>query len=245
MRIELGLSQDGQTCYFHEENGRCLVYEPGSGLTDKAVTIARRLPQMPSKVVAVGLNYADHAREANLAVPQRPVLFIKPSTAVIGPEASVVYPDGVTRLDYEAELGVVIGKPCRKVSRQDAKDYIMGYTCVNDVTARDLQPLDGQWTHAKSFDTFCPLGPWIETDVDPTNLRVEAWLNGELRQQSSTANLIFDVYTLVEFISGIMTLNVGDVIATGTPAGVGPMQVGDEIEIAIEGIGRLKNRIAR
>ena len=245
MRVELGLSQNGQTCYFHEDEGRCLVYEPGNGLTDQVVKINKRLRLTPSKIVAVGLNYRDHASEMNLALPETPVIFMKPATSVIGHSEAIVYPAGVTRLDYEAELGVVIGKPCRKVSRQDASGFILGYTCVNDVTARDLQPLDGQWTRAKSYDTFCPLGPWIETELDPSSLTVEAWLNGELRQRSNTGNLIFDVFSLVEFVSNIMTLNVGDVIATGTPSGVGPMQVGDEIEIAIEGIGRLKNRIVR
>ncbi|OPZ60416.1 MAG: Ureidoglycolate lyase [Deltaproteobacteria bacterium ADurb.Bin510] len=245
MRIERGLGQDGQACYYVQTDGRCRLFEPASGLTDQEVVITQNLRLEPTKIVAVGLNYRDHAAEMKLDLPATPVIFMKPATTVIGPDEAIVYPEGVTRLDYEAELGVVIAKTCRKVSRAQAREFILGYTCVNDVTARDLQPLDGQWTRAKSYDTFCPLGPWIETVLDPTRLKIEAFLNGELRQCSNTANLIFDVFTLVEFISNIMTLNPGDVIATGTPAGIGPMQVGDEIEIAIEGLGRLRNRVAR
>lgn len=245
MRVERGLSTDAQACFFVESEGGCRLIDPAGGLIDQPVSIVRRLPLAPSKIVAVGLNYRDHAAEMKLDLPVSPVIFLKPASSVIGPDETIVYPAGVTRLDFEAELGVVIAKPCRKVCRAAAADYILGYTCVNDVTARDLQALDGQWTRSKSFDTFCPLGPWIETGLDPLNLAIEARLNGAVCQRSNTANLIFDVFTLVEFISSIMTLNAGDVIATGTPAGVGPMRLGDEIEVAIEGLGRLKNRVGR
>ncbi|WP_449245674.1 fumarylacetoacetate hydrolase family protein [Desulfobacca acetoxidans] len=203
-------------------------------------------PCEPSKIIALGLNYRDHAAEMRMALPTEPLIFLKPSTAVIGPSTPIVYPPQSHRVDYEAELGVVIGRPVSKVSEAKAKNYILGYTCVNDVTARDLQKKDGQFTRSKSFDTFCPLGPWIETDIaDPDNLVVEAILNGERRQHSTTQNLVFGVAALISFISHIMTLLPGDVIATGTPSGVGPMQPGDHIEIRVEGVGSLHNHVTR
>ena len=169
---------------------------------------------------------------------------MKPSTAVIGPDEDIVYPDMSRRVDYEAELAVVIGKTGRHVKEEDFRDYVLGYTCINDVTARDLQKKDGQFTRSKSFDTFAPLGPWIETAIaDPDNLTVEAYLNGERRQHSNTSNLVFGVASLVSFISRIMTLLPGDVIATGTPSGIGPMRPGDVVEIRVEGIGTLRNRL--
>jgi 2-keto-4-pentenoate hydratase/2-oxohepta-3-ene-1,7-dioic acid hydratase in catechol pathway len=201
-------------------------------------------PCEPSKIVAVGLNYKDHAKEIGASLPEEPLLFMKPSTSVIGPDEDIAYPAMSKRVDYEAELAVVIGKPCHQVMETAAKDYILGYTAINDVTARDLQQKDGQWTRAKSFDTFAPLGPWIETEIsDPDNLTVEAYLNGKRCQHSTTGNLIFGVFKLVSFISQIMTLLPGDVIATGTPAGIGPMQPGDVVEVRVEGIGRLRNRL--
>jgi 2-keto-4-pentenoate hydratase/2-oxohepta-3-ene-1,7-dioic acid hydratase in catechol pathway len=201
-------------------------------------------PCEPTKIVALGLNYRDHAAEFGRPIPEEPLLFMKPSTAVIGPDEDIVYPAMSRRVDYEAELAVVIGRPCRHVKAEDFRDYVLGYTCINDVTARDLQKKDGQFTRSKSFDTFAPLGPWIETDIpDPDNLTVEAFLNSEPRQHSSTRNLVFPVGALVAFISRIMTLLPGDVIATGTPAGVGPMQPGDVVEIRVEGIGALRNRV--
>ncbi|MCL6634270.1 MAG: fumarylacetoacetate hydrolase family protein [Peptococcaceae bacterium] len=200
-------------------------------------------PCRPSKSVCVGLNYRDHAAEFGLPIPEEPVLFIKPSTAVIGPGESIIYPATSRQVDYEAELAVVIGRPCRKVKAGEAAEYILGYTCANDVTARDLQRKDGQWTRAKSFDTFLPLGPYIVSDLDPGDLSISMRLNGALRQRSSTRNLIFSVPELLSFISDIMTLNPGDVILTGTPGGVGPVAVGDEIEVEIEGIGTLWNRV--
>ncbi|HSQ77681.1 MAG TPA: fumarylacetoacetate hydrolase family protein, partial [Nitrospirota bacterium] len=200
-------------------------------------------PCNPSKVVAVGLNYRDHAHELGLAIPEEPVIFLKPATTIIGPGESVIYPGTSSRVDYEAELGVVVKDRTRNISPEEAPDHILGYTCANDITARDLQKKDGQWTRAKSFDTFCPVGPWIETDLDPGDLLIQSYLNGERRQSSRTSQLIFKVRELVSFISGIMTLEPGDFIITGTPAGIGPMKPGDEIEVRIEGIGSLKNRV--
>jgi len=201
-------------------------------------------PCEPTKIIALGLNYRDHAAEFGHPIPDEPLIFLKPSTAVIGPDEDIVYPAISRRVDYEAELAVVIGRPCRNVPPEEIRDYILGYTCFNDVTARDLQKKDGQFTRSKSFDTFAPLGPWIETEIpDPDNLTVEAYLNGERRQHSSTRNQVFSVATLVAFISRVMTLLPGDVIATGTPAGVGPMQPGDVAEIRLEGIGTLRNRL--
>ncbi len=200
-------------------------------------------PSLPSKIIAIGVNYRDHAEEMGKEIPEEPLIFLKPGTAVIGHNDDIVHPDTSKRVDYEAELAIVIGKRAHRVSYEDAKDHILGYTCFNDVTARDLQKKDVQYTRAKGFDTFAPVGPWIETEIDPTDLVVESYLNGLLKQSSSTANLIFDPYYLVSFISHVMTLLPGDIISTGTPSGVGPMKPGDEIEIRIKGIGSLVNRV--
>jgi 2-keto-4-pentenoate hydratase/2-oxohepta-3-ene-1,7-dioic acid hydratase in catechol pathway len=209
--------------------------------TKKTGEVKLLSPCLPSKIVALGLNYRDHAEEVKMAIPKEPLLFIKPSTSVIGPGEAIIYPTMSKRVDYEAELAVVIGKVAKNVSEERAADYILGYTCLNDVTARDLQPKDGQWTLSKGFDTFAPIGPWIVTEIDPHHLDVSSYLNGEPRQHSNTKNLIFGPYQLVSFISHIMTLLPGDVIATGTPSGIGPMVVGDKIDVIIEGIGRLSN----
>lgn len=200
-------------------------------------------PVIPSKVVAVGLNYRDHAEELGFAIPDDPILFLKPATAVIGPGDTILYPEMSSRVDYEAELGVVIRDRVQNVKPEDAPKHILGYTCANDVTARDLQKKDGQWTRAKSFDTFCPVGPCIETELEPGSVLVEAYLNGQRKQSSHTSNFIFGVPYLVSFISKVMTLYPGDLIITGTPSGIGPMQPGDEIEVRIEGIGSLRNRV--
>ena len=200
-------------------------------------------PCLPRKAMCIGLNYRDHANELGLAIPAAPVVFLKPSTSVTDPGALIEYPAMSSRVDYEAELVVVIGKKARHVKESETADYILGYTCGNDVTARDLQPKDGQWTVAKSFDTFLPFGPWIDTEVDPSSLRVEAYHNGVRKQSSSTANLIFPVPYLVSYLSRIMTLEPGDIIMTGTPAGIGPMARGDKIVVSIEGIGSLENRV--
>lgn len=200
-------------------------------------------PCSPSKIVAVGLNYRDHAKELGMSTSDTPILFLKPPTSIIGPGEVITYPAMSAQVDYEAELGVVIKDRIRDIKPEEARDHILGYTCVNDVTARDLQKKDGQWTRAKSFDTFCPLGPWIETDLDPADLLVEAYLNGERRQSSRTSQFIFSVHQLISFISEIMTLYPGDLVITGTPPGVGPMKPGDAIEVRIEGIGSLTNRV--
>jgi 2-keto-4-pentenoate hydratase/2-oxohepta-3-ene-1,7-dioic acid hydratase in catechol pathway len=201
------------------------------------------LKQQPTKVVLVGLNYKDHARELQMPLPDEPILFLKPPTALIGPEDYIVYPAQTKRVDYEAELAVVMKAECKNVEPGEVMDFIEGYTCLNDVTARDLQRKDVQWTRAKSFDTFCPVGPRIVTDIDPNNVKIQSYLNGELRQDSNTSNFIFNVEELVSFTSKVMTLQQGDIIATGTPSGIGAMQRGDTVEIKIEGIGTLRNYV--
>jgi 2-keto-4-pentenoate hydratase/2-oxohepta-3-ene-1,7-dioic acid hydratase in catechol pathway len=199
-------------------------------------------PILPSKVVAVGKNYADHAREMGGEAPASPVIFLKPSTSVIGPGDVIRLPQS-DRVDHEAELAVVIGRPARDVSRADALSYVLGYTCANDVTARDQQKADVQFTRGKGHDSFCPIGPWIETVLDPADVRVTATVNGELRQDGRTSQMLHDVATLIEFMSGVMTLLPGDVILTGTPAGVGPIKEGDTVSVEIEGIGALTNPV--
>ena len=200
-------------------------------------------PCLPTKIICGGLNYKDHAAEMGMSIPVDPLIFMKPSSAVLDPGGVIKFPPLSKQLEYEGELAVVIGKKAKDVSEADAHAYILGYTCINDVTARDLQKKDGQWTRAKSFDTFAPLGPWIETELDPCCQDIETCVNGERRQSSNTSNMIFSVFYLVSFISRVMTLNPGDVIATGTPPGVGQMHVGDEVEVRISGIGSLKNKI--
>jgi 2-keto-4-pentenoate hydratase/2-oxohepta-3-ene-1,7-dioic acid hydratase in catechol pathway len=206
-------------------------------------------PILPSKILALGRNYRDHAAELGNPVPTSPMLFMKPSTSVIGPGAAIRLPASSNRIDYEGELAAVIGKPCRDVKAEDAASVILGYTVANDVTARDLQRSDVQFTRAKGFDSFCPLGPWIETDLDPQTfvdgVRIQTHVNGDVRQDGSTADLIFDIPTLIAHVSSVMTLLPGDVILTGTPEGVGPMEVGDEVEVSIAGIGTLVNKVAQ
>lgn len=202
-------------------------------------------PCMPTKIVCVGKNYADHAKEMNDSVPEEPVLFLKPPSSLLSSGEHIVYPKQSKRVDYEAELAVVINRRTRHVKAEHAKDHIAGYTCFNDVTARDLQTKDVQWTRAKGFDTFSPVGPFIATDIDPHGLGIRSKLNGEVKQEGNTKDMIFDVYKLVEFISGVMTLEPGDIIATGTPSGIGPMKPGDVIEIEIDNIGTLKNKVVQ
>ncbi len=199
----------------------------------------------PSKVIAIGLNYRDHAKEFNMDIPEYPLIFLKPSTSVIGDGDDIIFPPQTRELHYEGELGIVISRQAKNVPVSKAGAYIAGFTCANDVTARDLQRMDGQWTRAKSFDTFCPLGPRLVSDIDPGVLRITTRVNGQIRQQSTTANMIFNVYDLVSFVSGIMTLLPGDVIITGTPPGVGPLNPGDTVEVDIENIGILKNKVCR
>jgi 2-keto-4-pentenoate hydratase/2-oxohepta-3-ene-1,7-dioic acid hydratase in catechol pathway len=195
-------------------------------------------------VICLGVNYRSHAVETGLPIPPVPLLFLKPPTAVIGPEDLIVLPrQDRRRVDYEAELAVVIGRHAREVPRERARDCVLGYTCFNDVSERYSQKSDGQWTRAKGHDTFAPMGPWIEMDVDPDDLAVESILNGEVRQSARTSDLIFGVDQIISFVSAIMTLLPGDVIATGTPSGIGRMKPGDTIEIRIEKIGTLRNYV--
>ena len=201
-------------------------------------------PCVPTKIVAIGLNYRSHAEELGMALPEDPMVFMKPPTAVIGPDEEIIYPEMSSRVDYEGELAVVIGKKCRFVTEEDSEKYIAGYTCFNDVTARDLQRKDVQFTRAKGFDSFAPMGPFIETDINPCNVKIETFLNGEKKQSGNTNDLIFPVRTIVSFLSKIMTLCPGDIIATGTPSGIGPMKRGDVVEVRIEGIGTLQNKVA-
>ncbi|MBU2600004.1 fumarylacetoacetate hydrolase family protein [bacterium] len=204
----------------------------------------KKLPLFkPTKIIACGLNYLDHVNELKMDIPKKPIIFLKPSTSIIGHLEPIIYPKMANQVDYEAELALVIKDKVKNVSVKEAPNYILGYTCFNDVTARDLQKKDGQWTRAKSFDTFSPLGPKIISDLDPTNLDIALYLNGELKQSSHTSNLIFSPFYLISFISQIMTLLPGDIIATGTPAGIGPMKIGDKVEVKIEKIGSLINYV--
>ena len=205
-------------------------------------------PVLPrSKVIGIGRNYRAHAAEMDSEVPEEPLFFIKPNTSVIGPGDPIAYPPQTSNLHFEGELAVVIGRICRDVPPEKATDVIHGYTIGNDVTARDLQRKDVQFTRAKGFDTFCPLGPWIETDLDPQHfadgVAIQTHLNGELKQDGSTADMVFDIPTLVAYVSSVMTLLPGDVILTGTPDGVGPMEVGDEVEVSVAGLGSLTNKV--
>ncbi len=198
-----------------------------------------RAPVEPFKILCVGRNYVAHAKELGHEVPKEPLLFLKPKTALIGHGGTIELPPESARVEHEAELGVIIGRAARRVSRENALDHVFGYTCVCDVTARDLQKSDGQWSRAKGFDTFCPCGPWIETDVDPRGLRVRCLVNGVTRQDGSTSQMVFDVPSLIEYASRAMTLEPGDLLVTGTPEGVGPLAHGDELVVDIEGIGAL------
>jgi 2-keto-4-pentenoate hydratase/2-oxohepta-3-ene-1,7-dioic acid hydratase in catechol pathway len=242
----IGKFRSGDEIFYGEiENGR--VYPQGdvhAGVFE--LSELRILPPVsPTKIVCVGLNYRDHAKELSMEIPETPVLFLKPPSAVIGHEDKIIYPPSSSRVDYEAELAVVICKRCKNISAERAEDVIAGYTCFNDVTARDLQQKDGQWTRAKSFDTFASLGPYLATpdELDISDAKITCRVNGETRQESSTSNLIFDIPYLIEFITEIMTLEVGDVIATGTPSGVGEMHRGDTVEVEIQGIGTLRNEV--
>lgn len=201
-------------------------------------------PVQPTKIICIGLNYKDHARELGMDIPDEPVFFLKPVTALIGSQGNIVYPEVSNQVEYEGELAVLIGKRCKNISREDAGSVIMGYTCFNDVTARDLQKKDVQWTRSKSFDTFAPMGPYIaDPELDVSDLAIKTRVNGQTRQDSRTSDMIFDVPYLIEFISGIMTLERGDVISTGTPARVGELHIGDEVEVEIENVGLLRNYV--
>jgi len=202
-------------------------------------------PCEPSKIIAMGLNYHSHAKEMDMPLPNSPLTFLKPSTAVIGPDDDIIYPSASTRVDYEGEVAVVIKKAGWRISREDAMDYVLGYACFNDITARDLQKVDVQWTRAKGFDTFAAIGPWIETDLDHANIDIETYLNGKLKQKGNTCDLIYTVPEIINFISNVMTLLPGDIIATGTPSGIGPMYPGDVVEIKIDSVGTLRNKVIK
>lgn len=214
-------------------------YRPGAEIADKSLQFIA--PVQPSKIMAIGLNYKDHAAEMNKKLPAEPLVFMKPATSVVGPEHAIAMPSWAGRIDHEAEMAVVIGRRASRVSVAEAMDYVLGVTCLNDVTARELQVKDVQYTRAKGFDTFAPIGPCIAVDLDPSNLVIEGWVNGEKRQSSSTNQLIFPVPDLVAFVTRFCTLEPGDIITTGTPSGVGPLKAGDRVMVKVEGVGALSN----
>lgn len=243
----MGRFKHGEDIFYGElsEDHKLVTSLAHDGRTVDISELVLLPPVTPSKIVCVGLNYVDHAIELGMDIPSEPVIFMKPPSAIIGYGDKIVYPAVSQQVDYEAELAVVIGKKCKNIASSNAGDVIAGYTCFNDVTARDLQQKDEQWTRAKSFDTFAPLGPFIVSgeDLDPSDISIISRVNGEVRQDSRTSNLIFDIPHLIEFISSIMTLDVGDIIATGTPPGVGELLRGDVVEVEIEGIGTLVNEV--
>ena len=243
--------QDGGMFYAVERDGELrraggdpfTSLTPGAPVRGGLAGVTLLAPVRPSKVVCVGLNYKDHAAEQGKALPAEPLLFIKPSTAVIGPGEPIRLPPGVGRVDHEAELGVVIGRRAHRVPAARAWDYILGLTCVNDVTARDLQKKESQLTRCKGFDTFAPIGPCIATGLGPEPRGVEGWVNGQRRQASNTKQLIFPIEHLVEFITFVMTLEPGDIISTGTPEGIGPITAGDTVKVIVDGVGELVNPV--
>jgi 2-keto-4-pentenoate hydratase/2-oxohepta-3-ene-1,7-dioic acid hydratase in catechol pathway len=215
-----------------------------TGVTYALADVRLLAPVLPSKVVAIGRNYLEHARETGSEPPAEPLIFLKPSTAVVGPGDAIVRPVHLSqRVDYEGELAIVFGRLCRDVPAARVPEVIFGYACANDVTARDLQAKDGQWARAKGFDTFCPLGPWIETALDPADVRLTTTVNGEVAQDSRTSLMIHDVTKLVTYVTAVMTMLPGDVLLTGTPAGIGPVVAGDSVSVTVEGIGALTNRV--
>jgi 2-keto-4-pentenoate hydratase/2-oxohepta-3-ene-1,7-dioic acid hydratase in catechol pathway len=222
-----------------------------SGIQKTAAIIALNkvrllAPVIPrSKVVCIGKNYADHAAEMGGVVPDEPIIFLKPNTSVIGPNDTIIWPEMSERIDHESELAIVIGRLCKDVPIERVSDVIFGYTIANDVTARDLQKKDGQWTRAKSFDTFCPIGPWIDTEFIPGTQRITAAVNGEIKQSAQLSDMIFKVPEIINFVSRVMTLLPGDVILTGTPAGIGPMIAGGSATMSIEGLGELTNKVSK
>jgi 2-keto-4-pentenoate hydratase/2-oxohepta-3-ene-1,7-dioic acid hydratase in catechol pathway len=200
-------------------------------------------PVVPSKIVCVGRNYAEHAREHQAEVPEYPLIFLKPPTSIVGPGDAILLPPQSQQVEHEAELAVVIGRRGRWIAAEKSTQYILGYTIANDVTARDLQRKDGQWTRGKGFDTFCPIGPWIDTDFDPADAMITCHVNGIMRQMASTRDMVFDIAQLVAFTSSFMTLEPGDLLLTGTPAGVGPLAAGDMVEVKIAGLGALQSKV--
>jgi 2-keto-4-pentenoate hydratase/2-oxohepta-3-ene-1,7-dioic acid hydratase in catechol pathway len=243
------VEHEGAARYVLEHEGRYHLIEgdvwAGPPYTTGAAVIPKKFlsPVTPSKVVAIGLNYKDHAAERNKPLPPEPLMFMKPSTTVIGPGDAIQLPRGAGRIDYEAEMAVVIGRRAHRVPAASAADHVLGVTCINDVTARDLQTKDVQYTRAKGFDTFAPIGPCIAIGLDPSALDIEGWVNNDKRQSSNTRQLIFTVPEIIAYISAVMTLLPGDVIATGTPAGIGPLTPGDRFTVKIEGVGELSNPV--
>jgi len=200
-------------------------------------------PAQPSKIICIGRNYAEHARERDVDVPQVPLIFLKPPSAIINPGEPIILPPQSQQIEHEAELVIIIGKRGRNIIAEEAQNFVFGYTAGNDITARDLQKLDGQWTRAKGFDTFCPFGPWIDTEFDPSDAVITCKVSGQPRQMASTRDMVFNVNVLIAFISSVMTIEAGDIIFTGTPAGVGPLKAGDSVEVEIEGLGKLVNPV--
>ncbi len=222
------------------------LHRESPGETIKFTEVTLLAPVQPSKIVCIGLNYHAHVDASFSAdkAPERPLIFLKPPSSIIGPDDKIIHPPESERVDYEAELGVIISKQGRHIKAENAADYIFGFTCVNDVTARDLQKVDGQWSRAKGFDTFCPVGPWIVPELDYRDVLVEGIHNGEVKQSGRTAQMIFDIPYLLAYISSAMTLYPGDLISTGTPAGIAPMTPGDTIEVKVEAVGSLTNTVA-
>ena len=238
-RAQLVVERDGA---WHRLDGDLFgEHRPGEAVEPVGLRVLP--PVTPSKIVAVGLNYRDHAKEMGKALPSEPLIFLKPPSAVIGPESSIVIPPGAGRVDHEAEVGIVIGRPARNVRAAEARDYVLGLTCVNDVTDRDIQKRDVQYTRAKGFDTFAPIGPAIAVGLDGAALAIGSTVNGVARQASNTREMIFPLDQVVEFVSHVMTLLPGDVIATGTPPGVGPIVPGDRVVVTVEGVGELANDV--
>lgn len=223
------------------EGDKCYIPDEGELLSLDEVKILA--PSSPTKIVAVALNYKEHAKEMGKPIPDEPLIFLKPTSAILNPYEEIILPEMSSRVDYEGELAVVIGRLCKDIEPEEADNYILGYTCFNDVTARDLQKKDVLFTRAKGFDTFAPFGPWIVTNINPDNLTIKTYLNGRLVQEGNTSDMIFSVRHIVSFISKVMTLYPGDVIATGTPPGVGLLKSGDVVEVEVEGIGRLVNYV--
>jgi 2-keto-4-pentenoate hydratase/2-oxohepta-3-ene-1,7-dioic acid hydratase in catechol pathway len=245
MRI-IRVSYGNMAFYAKLDGGMVTCLDKSKGITapipiEQTTILA---PVVPTKIICLAVNYRAHAEEMDLPIPDEPVIFFKPPSSVIRHMDTIILPKAAQRVDYEAELALVVGRPCKNVEPEDIGDYIFGYACANDVTARDLQKKDGQYARAKGFDTFCPVGPWIETEVrDPANLGVKSYLNGELKQDGSTSDMIFDPFTALSFASKVMSLTPGDVLLTGTPPGIGPMSSGDKITIEIEGVGQLENSV--
>ena len=244
MLVKFGRFEKGGAIFYGIVEGDEVIEIGTPEKVHKLSELRSLFPILPTKIVAVGLNYRDHAEELGLSIPDEPLIFLKPTSALVGPEDPIILPPESREVHYEGELAVIIGKELyRPKTYKEVEEAILGYTCFNDVTARDLQRKDGQWTRAKSFNTFAPCGPYIVKGLDPSSQQIVTRVNGEVKQSSTTEKLIFNVFELVKFISHIMTLYPGDIIATGTPPGVGPLKAGDVVEVEIQDIGVLKNYV--